>query len=270
MIEILLTAGILLAFGAQPLLPWRAASLPAERRKTCILLALPLLAAGTLAGVLLLEQHPDAALAQGLSPGNGSPYDPAMLVLLGALTLALVLAWVAGPRLEPNGWRILALFGLFVLLAATFGAEVLRIGEGAYGALTTVFALIACRLLIALGAGEVLAPGRPLLAPAAALGLAGYFALLPRAVTHSLLASQAWLPFASAALLFAGARWLPERLRRPALLAATLLASVALTLAAAYSRATAPLPMEGDFSAKAIEPRNTPSSFSAAAPVGRG
>jgi len=79
MIEILLTAGILLAFGAQPLLPWRAAALAPERRKACVLLALPLLAAGTLAGIVLLDRHPDAALAQGLSPGTGSPYDPAML-----------------------------------------------------------------------------------------------------------------------------------------------------------------------------------------------
>jgi len=131
-----------------------------------------------------------------------------------------------------------------VLFAAIFGAEVLRVGEGQSGPLTAVMALVGCRLLIALGAGEAVAPGRPRLAPAAALGLAGYLVFLPRPVAASLLASQAWLPFATAALLFAGARWLPERLRRPALLAATLLAGVALTFAAAHTRALAPMQMD--------------------------
>lgn len=240
MIEALLTAGMLVAFGVQPLVPWRAASLPAERRRTWALAALPLLAAGALAGLLLLGRQPDAALAQGLAPGSGSPFPKGMLILLGGQALALLLSWIAGARMEALGWKLLALFGLFVLLAATFAAEVLRIGEGQSGPLGLVFALIGCRALMALGAGEALAPGRPRLAPAAAAGLAGYLLFLPRPIAAALLTQQGLFPFAAAALLFAAARWLPERLRRPALLAAALLTGLGLTLAADLTRELVP------------------------------
>ncbi len=241
MIEALLAAGMLLAFGAQPLVPWRAASLPAERRRIWALAALPLLAGGTLAAILLLSRHPDAALAQGLAPGSGSPYPKGMLVLLGGQALALLLGWIAGARMEAGGWKLLALFGLLVLLAAQFTAEVLRIGEAQSGPLALVFALIACRTLMALGAGEALAPSRPRFAPAASLGLAGYLLFLPRPIAAALLTQQGLFPFAAAALLFAAAPWLPERLRRPALLAAALLAGLGLTLAADLTRDLAPM-----------------------------
>jgi len=240
MIDILMTLLTLLAFGLQPLLPWRAAGLTAEGRRRWAPLALLALAAGAFAGLRLFALHPDAALAQGLSPRSGTRFAAALLVLLLGWMLSLLLAWIAGAKLETNGWRVLGLFGAFVLFVASLIAEVLRIGEGSAGPLAFVFALAFCRFLIALGGAEALAPGRQRLGPAAALALALYLFFLPRPVSAALFAQQKVLPFAAAALLFAGARWLPERLRRPALLAATFLAGVGLTLAANLSASLMP------------------------------
>lgn len=239
MIEALLAAWLLIAWGAQAVAPWRAAALPPRERRPWALAAIPLLASGVLCAFRLLAEHPDAALARGMGAFRGSPFALATALLFMASLLAALLAWVAGEKLEPAGWRLVALFGAAFLFAASFGGELLRIGETRPGPLWALFGLTCCRFLIACGAGEAVAPGRPALAPfapLAALALLAYGLLLPQPVAAALLARQGWLPFATAALLFGAARWLPQRLRRPALVAAALLAALALTLAAELSR----------------------------------
>jgi hypothetical protein len=236
MLEPLLAAWILIAWGAQAAAPWRAAALPPQGRSPWALAAVPLLASGALSAFRLLAEHPDAAMARGMGAFRGSPFALATALLFSALLLADLVAWLGGEKLEPAGWRLVALFGAAFLFAASFGGELLRIGETRPGPLWALFGLTACRFLIACGAGEAVAPGRPALAPFAALALLTYFVLLPQPVAAALLARQGWLPFGTATLLFAAARWLPQRLRRPALAAAALLAGLALTLAAELSR----------------------------------
>lgn len=239
MIEVLLTAWILLAWGAQAVAPWRAASVPRPESRPWALAALPLLASGAWCALRLLQSHPDAALARGLGGFGVSPVPKAAALFFGALALSALLAWVAGPKLEPAGWRIIALIGALFLFVVSFAGELLRIGETRPGPIWALFGLGLCRFLIACGAGEALAPGSPAaarLAPLAAFALPAYLLLLPRAFAGVLLAHQGWLPFAMGSLLFGAARWLPARLRRPALAAAALLAGAALSLAAELTR----------------------------------
>src|SRR6202035_3715771 len=88
----------------------------------------------------------------------------------------------AGRRLPPRpprGCPLPAASALAFLAAAAFAGELLRAGEGPQGAPRLLLAAAACRLLLALAAGEAVAPGRPLLALAAGLLLPVYFLVLP-------------------------------------------------------------------------------------------
>jgi hypothetical protein len=222
----LLFSTLLLALGAQSAIPWRLAGLGPEPRKRGALALLPLLVAGALAAFLILQSHPDAALTQGLYPPGASSVGRVLAVLFGAVALADALLATGWRSLEPAGWRLAAAFGAALLLAATWAAELLRTGEGPASAPAVFLALVLLRALVALGAAESLAPGRPLLAVAAGLALPLYALLLPATLAHALAAHGQWLTLAAAALLLAGARWLPLNLRRPALLAGALLAGL--------------------------------------------
>lgn len=224
----LLFAWLLLAWGAQAVVPWRLAALDPGRRRPWVPALLPLLVTGALAAAAAVQLHPDAALTQGLYPPGASGLGRVLAVLLPALALADILIAIGWRRMEAAGWKIAAGFGLAFLLAATWAAELMRTGEGPASAPAAFIALVLLRMLLALGAAEALAPGRPLLAAAAGLALPLYALLLPAPLAHSLGAHGQWLTLAAAALLLLGARWLPPALRRPALLGGALLAGLYL------------------------------------------
>jgi hypothetical protein len=233
----LLLGGLLLAWGAQALLPWRLAGLPAEVRRSRAWIPLALLIAGTLAAFAHLQAHPDAAVTQGLYPFRASNVGRILTILFPALALADALLVGARRSLEPLGWRIAAGFGLAFLLAASWAAELLRMGEGPASGPVALAALVVLRSLISLGAAEALAPGRPAFAVAAGLALPLHALLLPAVLAHAL--HGQWITLGAAALLFLGARWLPGSLRRPALVAAVLLAGLYFGEAARLSQAVA-------------------------------
>jgi hypothetical protein len=231
----LLLGWMLLAWGAQAVLPWRLAGLAPERRRLGALALLPLLLTGGLAAFLYATRHPDAAVVQGIFPLGASRLGRALAVLFPALAVADLLLLFTWRRLEASGWRIAAGFGLVFLLAATWAAELIRAGEGPASALFALILLTLLRALLALGAAEALAPGRPVLAAAAAPSLLLYGLLLPALLARDLGAHGQWLTLAAAALLLLGARWLPTPLRRPALAGAALLAGLYLGEAARLS-----------------------------------
>jgi hypothetical protein len=239
----LVIALVLALWGAQAVVPWRLRAAGEEPRRRWAYGALPLLLTALLAALVYLRARPDAAFAAGLTPLLAS-LPGRLLALLSAALLAcdLVLALGRG-RLESQGWPIAAAFGLAWLAAASFAAELLRVGEGPSSSLAVLLLAAACRLLVTLGAGELLAPGRPLLALAAGIALPLYFLLLPAELRHPLAAAGGWLPLAAAALLFAAARFLPASLRRLGLAAAVLLAGVFLAWTADLSQALAGRPL---------------------------
>jgi hypothetical protein len=232
----LLLAWLLLSWGAQTVVPWRLAALDPERRRPWVPALLPLLVTGALAAFGVVQFHPDAALVQGLYPLGASGLGRVLAVLLPALALADILIAIGWRRMETAGWKIAAGFGLAFLLAATWAAELMRTGEGPASAPAAFIALVFLRMLLALGAAEALAPGRPLLAAAAGLALPLYALLLPAPLAHALGAHGQWLTLAAASLLLLGARWLPPALRRPALLGGTLLAGLYLGQATRLSQ----------------------------------
>ena len=235
----LLLAWLLLAWGAQAVLPWRLARLDTglntERRGSGALALLPLLLTGALAAFFYVLRHPDAAIVQSLYPLGAARTGRVLTVLFFALMVADLFLVATWRRLEAAGWRIAAGLGLVFLLAASWAAELTRVGEGPESALFPFLALVILRALAALGVAEALAPGPPLLAAAAGPGLVLYGCLLPAQVVHALGARGQWLTLATAALLLLGARWFPASLRRPALLGATLLAGLYLGQAARVS-----------------------------------
>ena len=243
MVDGLLLGWLLLAWGAQAVVPWRLAAsradLTPERRQRVrpwAVALLPLLAAGALAAFAYANRHPDAALAQGLYPLSASRLGLLLAVLLAALALVDLVAAGAGRGFEPAAWRLAAGFGLTFLLAASLAGELLRIGEGPESDLIPLLVLAGLRLLLALAAAETLAPGRPLLAPFAGIALPLYVLLLPARLARALWGGPAAFTLLAAAVLLLAARWLPASLRRLALGAATLLAGLLLAQAALLSQ----------------------------------
>jgi hypothetical protein len=216
-------------------------STAASARRAWSLAALPLLLATLALGAALAAARPHAALGAGwgeLALTGGA--FRAAAVLLAALALADAVAAAGWRRLEPAGWRLLAGFGLAALAAGMLALELLRIGTGPPTALPPVVLAAGCRVLLALAAGEALAPDRPWLAPLAVPALAGYWLALPRPLAALLQAEGLLWTALAAALLLAPAPWLPARLRRPAVVAGALLAALLLARAAAL---TAGLPL---------------------------
>ena len=239
----LVVALVVALWGAQAVVPWRLRAAGEEPRRSWSYAALPLLLLAVLAALVYLRGRPDAALAAGLAPLLAS-LPGRLLALLTAALLASDLVLVFGRgRLESQGWPVAAAFGLAWLAVASFAAELLRVGEGPSSPLAVLLLAAACRLLVTLGAGELLAPGRPLLAVAAGLALPLYLLLLPAELGRALIATSGWLPLAAAALLFLAARFLPASLRRAGLGAAVLLAGIFLAWAGDLSQALAGRPL---------------------------
>jgi hypothetical protein len=213
----------------------------AAARRAWSLAALPLLLAAVTLGAALAARRPHAALGAGWGELalTGAAFRAAA-VLLAALALADAVAALGRRRLEPAGWRLVAGFGLAALAAGMLALELLRIGTGPPIALAPVLLAAGWRALLALAAGEALAPGRPWLAPLALPALAGYWLALPPPLAALLRAEGLHWTALAAALLLASAPWLPARLRRPALVAGVLLAAFLLARAAAL---TAALPL---------------------------
>ena len=237
----LLLAWMLLGWGAQAVVPWRLPGVDPGRRRPWAVALLPLLVTGALAAFLYIEGHPDAAVVQEIYPFTASRTGRLLAVLLPALSLVDLVAALGGSRFESAAWRLTAVFGLTFLLIASWTGELLRIGEGPEGGLIPVLILTGLRLLLALAAAETLAPGRPILAPFAGLGLVLYDLLLPSQLAKVLWRSPAAFTLGAAVLLFLAARWLPPSLRRWTLGAATLLAGLFLAQAAQLSQALAVL-----------------------------
>lgn len=259
----------LIALGAHVLAPSRLASLPSSapslpepcaagsapdpRKRLWALVAAPLLMVSVLAHLTWLRLHPDPLLNVGWGE---DALTTGALQALGILTAALVLAdllLLAGHRrLEPKAWWSLVAFALPTLLAFALAGEILRVGQGPRTDAAALALAVSCRLAVALGAGESLAPrppsGRPFWCLPAGLALLAYPLALPAEIRRMLF-SEGDLPpgdlgtLGAAALLFLVARWLPLRLRRPALMAAALLAAVLLARVA-YFATTFPVWME--------------------------
>lgn len=238
----LILAWVLLAWGAQAAVPWRLPGTPPRIKRLWALAGPMLLATGALVTALHVRAHPDAAIEQRLYPLTASLPGRALAVLLPALLIASLVTTAGWRRMEDAGWRIAAGFGLAFLAAASWGWELLRVGEGPSGRLGPFVITVVCRLLISLAAGEAAAPGRPLLAVLGGLALPVYWLLLPAELAQALQRGGHLLTLGAAALLFLAARWLPAALRRPALGAATLLAGLFLAQAAGISQTMIPAP----------------------------
>jgi hypothetical protein len=240
---------------------------PAAYRRRWALAALPVLVVGLVAGLAYMRARPDAAIAVGLLPVTANLPGRLIALFLPAVLLVDLLLLVARDRLEDAGWAIAAAFGLLLAAAGALAGELLRLGEGPGGPRPALLGATACRLLLALAAGELLAPSRPLLgrssrrssrpifrpefpsilAPIAGLALPVYVLLLPSELQQAMIPERVWLTLGAAALLLVAAPWAPARLRRATLAAGVLLACLALGRAADLSqkipppaRATAP------------------------------
>lgn len=241
MLEVLLLLTATLAWGAQVAIPRQLA---AREQGQELARVLPLLLlVGAVAAYASYAGRPDAAVGAGLVPLWGG--------LAGRLLLLLLLPWLAvsclaaagRQRLGPAGWWIVLSFGGGGLLAACWLFERLEVGAGPAPSPIAFIALVACRVAIAVAAGELVAPrpsaGWPLLA-AAALAGSVLLHLLPetRGVGRALLHNGQAVTAGSGALLFVAAALprLTPRLRRVALLGALLLAAIFLTRAGEISQ----------------------------------
>lgn len=236
MLDGLIMAWVLFAWGTQAAVPWRLPGAESRARRLWTFAAVPLLVLGTLAAFWYVESHPDAAIARDLFPLRSSRPGRALLVLLPALALAGLVTAAGWRRLEAAGWRIAAAFGLAFLAAASWASELVRAGEGPPSAPPVLAVLVACRLTLALAAGEIAAPGRPLLAVAGGLALPTYWLLLPVELAELLAGKGQLFTLGAAAVLLVAARWVPPRLRRPALAGGILLAGLFLARAADLSQ----------------------------------
>ena len=219
----------LLAWGAHAVVPWRLAGGGPAARRAWALAALPLLAAGVAAALALAGAEADSAADAGwgvtpLARGSAG----ALAVLVPALVVGDVVVALGRNRLEAAGWRLAAGVGLAALGAVAFAGELFRAGGGPATGVAAVAAAAGARVLFALAAGELAAPGRPWCALAGGLAVPAYWLALPAGLTRLLAGDGAGFTAAAAALLLVAAPWLPRRLRRPGLAAGVLLLALFL------------------------------------------
>ncbi len=242
LIDAALLALVLVVLGAHAVVPWQIAADPALRRRWS-LLALPLLLAGGVAAVLLVRLHPDEALATNLLPLLAGREGRLLAVLYPAVLAFDLLTALGWRRLPPAALRIGGAFGVALLAAGSLAGDLLRVGEGPNGGAAAFLLAAGCRLIVGLGAGELAAPRRPLLALAAGLALPAWALVLPRELQAPLWAGGAAFTLTAAALLFLASRFLPPRFGRPALAGAALLAGGLFAQAAALSQALSAQPL---------------------------
>lgn len=221
----------LFVLGLHVVAPWQLAPLvpgndAVDRKRLWALTATPLLLAAALAGLYDLGEHPDAALAWGLGWPTASL--TALLLALTAVAVALcdLILFAGFRKLEPIGWRFAAGLSLALLLAASVAGELLRTGRGPASGLAVLGLAALCRVPLALAAGEAAWGPVGWLATLAGLTLPLSLAGLAAPVRTALGPDLATLGAATALLL--AARFLPLSLRRPAVIAAILLAALYL------------------------------------------
>lgn len=243
----LLLALILTAWGAQAVVPWALRHGGDTGRRYWGFLALPAALAGALAALLYLREHSDAALAAQLFRPLATVPGRLLALLFPVLLLVDGLLLVARQRLEDLGWKLAAGLALPFGAAAGLAAELVRTGEGPAGTWPQIYAAAAIWLIVALAAGELLAPGREegwksRFALPAGLIVPAYFLTLPGPMRQAVQESGAWITLGIAALLLLAVRWLPPALRRPGLAAAVLLAALFLERVAGLGQSLANRP----------------------------
>ena len=221
-------AGALLVWGAHGVVPLALGSASSEARRFWRLAALPAALTATLLTIVSLARQPDVALAVGFGPSLPTTWPARVVVaflLLGLLGDAALL--LREPR-TASDWRAAAALGLTGAVGAAALGELTRIADqGTFW--TTFFAGVACRLVVGLAAGEAFVARRPRWGIPAALALATYPFLLPANGGAVFVRSSDMLTLLASAAILAAARFMPQRLRRPALIGAALLAALALT-----------------------------------------
>ncbi len=225
----------LVVWGAHPLAGWRL-DLAAWRRAATW--ALPVAAVAAILMLRATVDQADAAVAVGFGPGWPISVE-------GRMAFLLVLAALAGDALalgfrgrdDPQARRLSAVLGFAGLVGFAIWAELLRLGEGPDTTVTTFWFGAAARVVVGLGAGELMLPGRLRLAAASALALLLYPFCLPNSVAAALEANAGWLTLFAGAALFLLARFLDQRAARLALLAAVLLSALFFARAAELSQA---------------------------------
>lgn len=228
---------LMLSLGAHVLVPLRIAREDTEAaRNVWGLAAAPLLLFALLLELLRFSTHMDLLLGAGWGEsGLVTLTTRALGVLLVALLAVDLVVMVGRNKMEPLGFRLAGIFALAPLAAALGAEEILARGEDAALPGSGLVLATLSRALVALGAAEALAPtptsGRPFWTVPAAGGLVAWPLLVPRELFGGLLESGLLVPLGAAAALFLVARWLPVRLRRPTILAAALLASLAFAWA---------------------------------------
>lgn len=237
----------LLVWGAHALVPWRlrgSQSTAVGPRRTWSLAALPLLLGLFLLTLLRVLRFPDAALAARLDPlQDGGLTARVVLVLVVALFAVDLLLIVAGPKLEPAGWLLAAIFGAATLAAVSTAGELLRAGDGLASTPAMLALTAASRAAVAVACAELIAPwsgGRPWFAAFGAIALPIWLVALPEPLFRELLADGAGWTAAAAVGLFCASLVLPGSWRRVSLALALLSCSLLFTLATA--RATNVLP----------------------------
>ena len=239
MSEAPLLAIALVAWGSHAAAPLAVRDdLPARTRWRW--LALPLGGAAALALALTLATDPDRALAAGLGPlPIGTPRTGFLSFALFLLLATDSLVAAGGEKLGRKGFTLAGIVGLVALVPSSWIYELLRAGEGPTGSLPWLIAATVARILLALAAGELLAPGRPRWAALAPIAIPLSFFSLPAAVRSILVAGGDPATYLAAAVLLTASRWLPERFRKVALGAGVVLTAIALARAATASAALA-------------------------------
>lgn len=246
----LLLALGLTTWGAQAAVPWSLRRGDDAGRRYWGFLALPAALVGALAALLYLRWHAEAALAAQLFRPLATVPGRLLALLFPVLLLVDGLLLVARQRLEDLGWKLAAGLALLFGAAAGLAAELVRTGEGPAGTWPQIYAAAAVWLVLALAAGELLAPGQEngFALPAGML-LPIYFLALPGPLRQAVQGSGSWITLGIAALLLLAVRWLPPALRRPGLAAAVLLAALFLERVAGLAQSLAnqpfgPLPIQ--------------------------
>jgi hypothetical protein len=225
--ELALSLLLLVGWGAPAVVPWRLAAAPPERRRWWAWGAPTLLLAAIVGAAALLGLRADQAVAAGLVPLRASLAGRLLLPLVPGLLAATLLAAFAWQRLEDVGWKMIAAFGFATLVAVAWAGELLE-STGEEASPWFLALRIACRVLLALGAGEVLAPGRAIWAPLAGLALPAYLLLLPPDLRLTLWHHGGAPTLAAGTLVLLATRWLPPSLRRAALAVGALLVAAFL------------------------------------------
>ncbi|MCL4839539.1 MAG: hypothetical protein KJ058_16420 [Thermoanaerobaculia bacterium] len=229
----------LLAWGAHAWIPWAAAE--EERwRAPWRAASIPLALAAGLALLARFAAQPDLALAAAVAPAF-VPRGTALLLLVAtatALAADLLLA-AGGERLSASTWRLGAFAGLLALVAYAIAAERLRTAflppAGPLSALAGPLATAA----LALATAQAFSGPRRATAVAGLL-LPLHLLPLPARLLDLDAAGGQILTLGAASALLLAAPWVPDRLRRPAALAGSLLAALFL---AGTERLAASLPL---------------------------